>query len=114
MTMRTPTIKDITTDRVQEIGHVIRNLSVGDAVKVTNSHMNGYLTGDVVSKTNSPNGEEYFAAIINLDRNEKNAELHANWRDIPEGDDDQETPYTGLIIAPFNDTAPPVTDIKVL
>ena len=112
--MSTPTVNDIHTNRVREIGSTIRELSVGDAVKVTNDRMDEYLTGDVVSKNNAPNGEEYFAAIVNLDRNEKNAELHANWRDIPEEDDDQETPYTGLIIAPFNDTAPPVTDIKVL
>lgn len=54
---------------------------------------------------------KYFYKDLTTDDGTK-YEIHANWRDIPSNADDQETPYTGLLQEPFDDTAPEVTDIQ--
>lgn len=108
-----PDISDINSEEVQEIGRKMKRLKVGDRVKVTSSHRDSYVLGKVVEKKNQVNDKEYYEAIME-DFEKSKYELHANWRDIMPDSDDQETPYTGLIREPFNDTAPPITDITVI
>lgn len=106
----TPTLDDINKDRSQEIGKIIRDLEMGDRVKITNNAWDFYAIGNVVEKGEN---DRFYRAIVEQIDGEQ-VEIHANWRDIPPESNDQETPYTGAIIEPFNDTAPSVTDIEVL
>lgn len=113
MTTDTPGLDDITTDDVQAIGERVKQLEEGDTVKITNSHREHYIIGSVVQKRDKFNGEEYYEAIIE-DPDGTQYEIHANWRDIMPDADDQDTPYTGFIKEPFDDTAPPLTALEVL
>lgn len=108
----TPTLDDIDQERTREIGETIKQLSEGDVVRVTNNRLDFYVKGEVVEKVDRLNGEEFYEATIAF--GDHRARIHANWRDILEDADDQETPYTGLRIEPFDDTAPAVTDIEVV
>jgi hypothetical protein len=113
MVTEAPNLEDITTKDTQSIGKRVKRLSVGDSVKVANNRREEYVIGTVVEKKNRPNDEEVFFAIIE-DPDGTRYELHANWRDIMPDADDQETPYTGLIEEPFNDTSPPITDLQIV
>lgn len=106
----TPTLGDIDPADTRRIGEVIKGLGVDDVVKVTSNRLDFYIKGYVEEKHDGDDG--YFAAVVRFGRTR--AEVHANWRDIPEDEDDQQTPYTGLLIEPFDDTSPAVTDIEVL
>lgn len=109
----TPGRDDITIEDVQEIGQKIRQLEEGNKVKVTNSRIDHYVIGTVIQKRDQHNGKEYYEAIIE-DPDGVKHEIHANWRDIMPDADDQETPYTGLLQEPFNDTSPPITSLEIL
>lgn len=109
----TPTVNDISLAETREIGRKIKSLSKGDRVRVTNNRRNDYVMGTVTKKRDQLNGEDFYDAVI-TDPDGVRYEIHANWRDIMPDDDDQETPYTGLIEEPFNDTAPAVTDLQVV
>lgn len=105
----TPTLRDIGVEDTQRFGEIIRDLRVGDVVKVTNDNLDFYIKGEV-EETWTNDGDPF--AIVRFSR--QRAELHANWSGIPPDSDDQETPYTGLLLEPFDDTAPEVTDIEVV
>lgn len=109
----TPTLDDIDLEDSQEIGDTISTLEVGQSVRATSNRLDRYVVGEVVETNHEPNGEEFYLAIIEEPGGQQ-VEIHANWRDIPPDSDDQKTPYTGLLIEPFNDTAPAVTDIEVI
>lgn len=104
-------LDEITTEDSQEIGRTIANLEEGDKVQLTNDRWDFYVSGTVREKVDQPEGKEFYKAIVETKRGD--VEVHANWRDIPPDSDDQETPFTGAIIEPFNNTAPAVTDISV-
>lgn len=106
------TLDDIDTTRSQEIGETIRDLNAGDMVRTTNHAMGSYVEGVVVEKRNNIDNEEVYWALIETEQGK--ARLQANWRDIPSDADDQETPFTGLMFEPFNDTPDSVTDIEVV
>jgi len=107
----TPGLDAITTDDTRTIGERVKQLKEGDTVKVTNSHRDHYVIGTVVQKRDQYNGEEYYETIIE-DPDGVRYEIHANWRDIMPDADDQETPYTGLLEEPFDDTSPPITALE--
>lgn len=109
----TPTLDDISIEDSQEIGATVAELEKGERIRATNNVLDRYVIGRVVEVYHRPNGEKFHRAIVEQP-NGKHVEIHANWRDITPSRDDQETPFTGLIIEPFNDTAPAVTDIEVL
>lgn len=109
----TPTLHDICCIDTQEMGKTIRDLTEGDRLKVTNNRWDFYAIGIVVEKIDRPNDKEIYVAILEQPDGEQ-IELMVNWQDIPPDSDDQETPYTGAIIQPFDDTAPEVTDLMVL
>lgn len=95
----TPTLKDIDATDTLRIGKTITSLAEGDVVKATNNRLDFYLKGEVIERTDHPD-EAFHRSIIRFGR--KTAELYAH------------TPYTGLLIEPFDDTAPAVTDIEVV
>jgi hypothetical protein len=107
----TPTLDDIDIERSREIGKIIKQLEEGDRIQITNHRLDRYLIGKIIEKTNRPNDKEFYKAMM-VEPDGTRAEIHANWRDITPDQDDQETPYTGLLQEPINDTAPAVTDIK--
>jgi hypothetical protein len=111
--MKTPNLDDIEIERSQEIGETIKQLELGDGIKATNNQLDRYILGVVVEKVDRPNDKRFYKAIVEQP-DEKLVEIHANWRDIPLSHDDKETPFTGLLIEPFDNTAPAVTDIEIL
>lgn len=111
--MTTPTIENIDVEQVQEIGTTVRELVVGDWIKLTTNSWNQYAGGEVISKTNAPDGAAYWEAVVQTP-DKSQIELHANWRDIPADAEDQDTPYTGAIKEPYDSSIPPITDIAVV
>lgn len=111
-TSNTPTVDDIDTARTQEIGQVVKDLSVGDEVRVTNQILDEYIEGVVDEKRDRVGGDELYIAYLKTD--DSRWEMRVNWRDIPVESDDQQTPYTGLIEEPATDTANAITDIENL
>jgi len=106
-------IAEITVERVQEIGQIIKALEPHDRVRLISNRWSEYRTCEVLEKVDQLGGDEFYRALLE-DKDGNRIELYVNWRDIPEHDEDQETPYTGALVAPFDDTSPPVTDIEVL
>lgn len=104
--------RDQTNQRVQEMGDIIKNLDVGDRVRVTANRWGRYVEGTVTKKTNKPGDNEIYFAF--LDAPVGQIELYVDWHNIPENSHDQETPYTGAKLEPFDDTSPAVTDIEVI
>lgn len=97
----------------QEIGNKIKNLSVGDRLKVTGHNWDQYVLGKVTSKTNNVDDKElYYATVTDMDGTLYRLEV--NWRDIPHDADDQKTPITGIIQKPVTDTPQSVTDIQLI
>lgn len=109
--MTTPTLADIDIYRTREIGETIRDLEVGDRIHVTNNRIDYYVRGEVYRTA-----VEYglYFAYIESEETDSRWELHANWVDVPRDSSDLETPYTGLLEEPWDDTSPEVTDIEVI
>lgn len=104
--------KEITLEEIRQFGRWIAALQVGNTVRVANERCDDPRTGTVIQTRKRLGDAEYYDAYLLLEDGTQ-AELHVNWRDIPEDDDDQITPYTGLLIGrPFDDTAPPVTHFE--
>jgi hypothetical protein len=108
----TPTLDDIGLDDTREFGEKIKEIDVGDVVRATNNSWDEYVEGEVVEKFKE-SGSEYYAATFEIGDGEQ-ARVNANWRDIPSDADDQETPYTGLVILPQTDTASAITDLEIV
>lgn len=106
-------IAEITVERVQEIGQTIKELEPHDRVRLISNRWDEYRTCEVLEKVDQLGGDEFYRALLE-DEDGDRIELYVNWRDIPEHDEDQETPYTGALVAPFDDTSPPVVDIELL